>query len=250
MIVVVVTCVVVIVAMVIANLRLRTRADELEDLARSTADERDAARADAADAANDAALVRRQRDEALERGHRSRRDAAQVANRLTAESSARAEVEDQLRSARRDLDEARAAGVGGLADVLWLLSVRQAATTWRMSIAVDPSEPSPLEGCDDQFRAAIEIEVDAAREESGADLELEWAGEVVAPAPERAVVALAVVRDVISELATTSARTTLRVSCLDDAVEIEAESVDAAGASLPVSLPSQIESGPGRARIT
>lgn len=248
MIVVVITCVVVIAAMVFANLRLRARADEFAALARATADERDASRAQAVDAATDAAAARKERDDALERVNRSRRDAAQVANRLTAETAARAQAESELESTLRRLEEARDAGVGGLADLLWSLSVRRAETTWRLSIAVDPSAASPFAGQSDLFRTAAEIEVDAAREESGADIELEWTGDAVVES-ERAVVALAVLRDVVDALSTAAASTTVAVSCLDDGVELAVRAVDADGTPMEVRLPAEIESEPGRARI-
>ncbi len=248
MIVVVITCVVVIVALVVANLRLRTRGDELAALARATADERDSARSDASACADEAATVRRERDDALDRGNRSRRDAAEVANRLSAETAVREARESELDATRRALEVARAAGVGGLADVLWDLSLRQAEATWRLSIAVDPSAPSPLAACIDPFRTAVEIEIDAAREESGAVIELTWIGDG-ATASEHSVVALAIVRDVINQVGTAAASTTLTIACLDDAVELTVDSVDDDGEPVEVAMPHQPDAKPGWARI-
>lgn len=246
MIAVVITCAVVVAALVVANLRLRSRIDVVTDLGRVVADERDAARAEAATAVDAAALARKQRDEALERGHRSRRDAAEVANRLSAESAARAALESELGELRAAVDEPR--GPDELAEVLWGLSLRQAEVTWRVSVAVDREVASPLADADDPFRTAIEIEVDAAREEAGADIELSWVG-TADVGHAHAVVALAVVRDVVHAVGTTADRTTLVVSRLGDAVELVVDSFDAEGRPVAVPLPDGLESAPGRVRI-
>lgn len=248
MIVVVITCVVVIVALVVANFRLRTRGDELATLVRATTEERDLARADAAAHADEAATVRSERDDALQRVDRARRDAAAVANRLSAETAAREASEGALEATRRALDAARAAGVGDLADVLWDLSLRQTEATWRLSVAVDPSAPSPLQACVDPFRTAVEVEIDAAREESGAVFELTWTGDGTTPT-ERSVVALAAVRDIIDQVGTVAASTSLTIACRDDAVELTVASIGDDGEPVEVAMPAPVESGPGSARI-
>ncbi|WP_436795403.1 hypothetical protein [Actinospongicola halichondriae] len=246
MIAVVITCVVVIAALVVANLRLRSHVEAVTDLGRVTADERDAARAEAAVAADDATLARKQRDEALERGHRSRRDAAEVANRLSAETGARASLETELEVVRGELEEMRSAAA--LVDVLWNLSVRQAESTWRVSVAVDRDAVSPFVQTRDAFRTAVEIEVDAAREEAGADLELSWDGDAPVPTAH-ALLALAVVRDVVNALGTTTARTMLTVRRLDDAVEVAVGAVDGDGQVVAVPFPAGLETSPGTVRV-
>ncbi len=248
MLVVVITCVVVIAALVVANLRQRARWDELETIARDTAAERDAADTRAVAAETATLAAERARDEALERVQRSRRDAAEVANRLSAETAARAEIESELASAREELEAARSASADGTIEQLWQLSLRRTEQTWRLSVAVDPSAPSPLAGTDDAFRTAVEIEIDAAREEAGAVIEVEWAGD--APVPEdRAALGLALVRDVIATLGTTAERTAVTISCGVDALELTVEALDPDGQPLPVPLPDGLEASPGTARI-
>lgn len=248
MIVVVITCVVVIGALVVANLRLRDRWNELESFARDTAEERDRAREEAATATTAVELAQQERDEALDRVSRARRDAAEVANRLSAEASARVSVEEELVAVRDELHEARSAGVGGLADRLWHLSVRQAEHTWRLSVAVDPDADSPFGGEQGSFRTAVEIELDAAREESGAVFEVEWTGEAEVPTG-RAVVGMALIRDLVNALGTTADQTTLTISSTPAALEISVAATDAGGAALSVDLPAELESAPGVARI-
>lgn len=248
MLVVVITCVVVIAALVVANLRQRTRMQELEALARDTADERAAADARAAAAETAMLAAEHARDEAIERVQRSRRDAAEVANRLSAETAARAELESELDSVRQDLAAALDAGNDGTLEQLWQLSLRRVEQTWRLSVAVDPSSPSPLDDSDDPFRTAVEIEVDAAREEAGAVIETEWSGDAPVPV-SRATVGLALVRDVVDSLGTSAERTTLTLSRGVDALELTVDAVDADGRQMPVSLPADLETSPGTARI-
>lgn len=248
MLVVVITCVVVIAALVVANVRQRTRVRQLETLARDTADERDAADARTAAAQTATIAAERARDEALERVQRSRRDAAEVANRLSAESAAKAEADAELASLREELEVARRGGSDATIEQLWHLSLRRAEQTWRLSVAIDPSGPSPLAETDDAFRTAVEIEIDAAREEAGAVIEVEWAGDAPVPA-DRATVGLAVVRDVVDSLGTVAERTALTITCATDALELTVEALDTDGRPLPVPLPDGLEASPGTARI-
>lgn len=248
MLVVVITCVVVIVALMAANLRQRSHLQELEALARDTADERDAADARAAAAATATIAAERARDEALERVQRSRRDAAEVANRLSAETAARASVEAELVAIREELAAAESTGADGTVEQLWQLALRRAEQTWRLSVAIDRTGPSPLADTEDPFRTAVEIEVDAAREEAGAVIEIEWVGDAPVPA-HRAAVGLALVRDLVDSLGTTADRTTMTVRCEDDALEVGVEALDVDGRPLPVPLPAGLEMAPGAARI-
>lgn len=249
MLVVVFLCVVLLIALTIVHFRLSARVDALHGVAAELTDERDAvtARADATAAELDAARL--ERDEALERVNRARRDAADVANRLRDESAAKDALAGELADARDALDAAAAAQSTSPAAVLWDLAVRESEHRWRVSVAVDPSTGSPLDGATDRFRAAVEVEVDAAREESGAALDLVWKGETP-PDAERAVVALALVRDVIATHGTAAATTTITIDSQDDAVEVSIDAVGADGTPVDVSIPDAIEVEPGRARIS
>ena len=248
MLVVVITCVVVIAALVVAILRQRAAMQEVEALARDAADERDAADARAAAAGTATLAAERERDEALERVQRSRRDAAEVANRLSAEAAAKAELEAEVATLRDELEAARSSGDDETIEHLWQLSLRRTEQTWRLSIAIDPAGPSPLVDTDDPFRTAVEVEIDAAREEAGAVIEVEWTGDAPVPA-DRATLGLALVRDIVDSLGTTADRTTVTVTRHADALEIAVEAVDVDGQPLPVPLPDGLETSPGTARI-
>jgi hypothetical protein len=181
--------------------------------------------ADAARHMADAAATeaRKERDDALERANRSRRDAADVAKRMKHEADARAQAEAALAQA-----EAAASGGDQQAAELWALALASVRRTWEMSVAPSPGLPSPLEGSDDLLRDAIGIEVDAAREEAGAAIDLEWSGrEVVAPA--MAVRALALAQEVIGRLAKATDAAVLQVTVDRDRVTLEVVGTDVEG---------------------
>lgn len=249
MLAVVIICVVVIVALVTSIVRLRAHVRELTDFMVQTGAERDRAVADAATNRAAAESAAGERDDALERVNRARRDAADVANRLRDESA-----ENEV--LRRDLDEVRAALAiaeaeppDSPASVLWDLSVRECEHRWRVSVAVDPDEESPLDGASDRFRAAVDVEVDAAREESGAALDLVWKGELP-PGDRRAVVALAFVRDVIATHGTVASNTTITVDSREDGVEVQVDVTGPDGTPIDVPIPAPLEVEPGRALIS
>lgn len=248
MLAVVVICVVVIVALVVAIVRLRAHVRELTDFMVQTGAERDRAVADAETNRVAVQAAVGERDDALERVNRARRDAADVANRLRDETMEKEGLERALDEARSALAVAEAAQDASAPAVLWDLSVRESEHRWRISVAVDPGAESPIASADDPFRAAVEVEVEAAREESGAALDLVWKGEV-RPTDERAVVALALVRDVIATHGTAAANTTVTIDCRADAVEVQVDAVDPDGAPIAVSIPAPLEREPGRALI-
>lgn len=266
MVVALVVCALVIVALVASLLRLRARADELARLVDDTRAERDRAGDERAAATARADELAQERDDALERVNRARRDAAEVANRLRDETNTRTDVERELTQVRAELEAARtelveaaaAASVAvrepgedaSRAESLWALMLRQVEHTWRVSVALGSEESSPLEGDGDPFRTAVEIEVDAAREEGGAAVDLVWSDDAGSPEPEQAAVALALVRDLIATLGTSAGRTKLTLALAGDGIEVGVEAVDDAGAPIKVELPAALEIEPGRARIT
>lgn len=220
------------------------------------------ARRDAAEVAN------RLRDEtsAREAAEQSQRDLAAELDAARVElDAARAE----LGSIRAELEahECPAPAIGDLtapdrepsatrdpvealdADVLWALALAQVEQTWRVSLAVGPAEDSPLRSGEDLFRRAIEIEVEAAREEAGADVELRWEGAGAEVPSRQAVLAWALVRDVITRYATVAAHTELTLRVDEDAVELRVEATDDDGRPTPVRLPAPLEVGPGVVRV-
>ncbi len=76
-----------------------------------------------------------------------------------------------------DRAAAVAAGDGGApasVDALWALELNRSERKWRHSVAVGPQDHGPFGAEDDPLRAAIGIEVDAAREEAGIDVAVVW----------------------------------------------------------------------------
>lgn len=172
--------------------------------------------------------ARKERDDALARAARTRRDSADVAKRMKQEADARADAETALAEA-----EAAVTGSDGRAAELWSLAVAAAQRTWEISVAPSPGVPSPLHGTDDELRAAIGIEVDAAREEIGASIELEWSGSTVAR-PALAVRALALAQELIGRLAKATDAATLHVTSGPGGVTLEVAGTDVDGAPAPV----------------
>ncbi len=57
---------------------------------------------------------------------------------------------------------------------MWALELNRSERKWRHSVAVGPQDHGPFEAVDDPLQAAIGIEVDAAREEAGIDVAVDW----------------------------------------------------------------------------
>ena len=249
LVVVLLLCVGLLIALTIVHFRLSARVDALHREAATLTAERDEATARSDELSTQVAAAPLERDDALERVNRARRDAADVANRLSDEAASREQLERTLAETQEALAAAEAAPQETPASVLWGLAIRECEQRWRVSVAVGPDATSPFDGDADPFRTAVEVEVEAAREESGAALDLVWKGESV-PTDERAVVALALVRDVIGALGTAAANTTITVDGLDDGVEVQVDAVAADGSAVDVWIPPSLASGPGRARIS
>lgn len=177
------------------------------------------------------------------------------------ERSTAAEDARELAEAERDratTESAEAAALAarlvddGAADpmALWALERRRSERTWRHSVGV-PGAPSPLAD-PDVLRAALQIEVDAAREEAGAVVELS------ADLPQKlsAGTSLAVLRsaqELLADAVAQGEEITLRVGHEGGDVLIGVDGIDAEGAALtssPLDLPpSRLEAEPGLVRI-
>ena len=201
------------------NARLQSVTDRLAEANRA----RESADAARRSAEGHAAEARRERDDALERAGRARRDAADVAKRMKQEADARVAAEVALADA-----EAAASGSDERAIELWALALAAVRRTWEVSVAPSPGLPSPLDGSDDELRAAIGIEVDAAREEAGAAIELEWSGSTVTT-PALAVRALALAQELIGRLAKATDAAVLHVTSGPDGVTLEVTGTDVDG---------------------
>lgn len=178
----------------------------------------------------DAEQARADRDDALERANRARRDAADVARRMKQEADARAAADASLAESLVALEHARAAASGGddQAAELWDLALAGVRRTWEVSVAPSPGLASPLEDSDDELRDAVAIEVDAAREEAGAAIELVWAGtEAVGPA--LGLRALALAQELVGRLSKASGSALFAVTVEPDGVTLEVTGSDAEG---------------------
>jgi hypothetical protein len=189
---------------------------------------RDAAEAARRTAEAAAGEARRERDDALERANRARRDAADVAKRMKLEADARASAEAALADA-----EAAASGGDQQAAELWELALAAVRRTWEVSVAPSPGLPSPLEGSDDELRDAVSIEVEAAREEAGAAIDLEWSGPAVT-SPGVAVRTLALVQELIGRVAKATGTAVLQVEVHQGSVRIRVTGTDIEGRPAPV----------------
>ena len=227
------------------NARLQSVTEELADANRALSAAESARRL----ADGQAADARRERDDALERASRARRDAADVAKRMKQEAAARAAAEVALADA-----EAAASGSDERAAELWGLAVAAVQRTWEVSVSPSPGVPSPLDDTDDELQAAVGIEVDAAREEMGASIELEWSGSAVAP-PALAVRALALVQELIGRVAKATDGAVLHVTSAPGQVTVEVAGTDIDGAAVPVDalladVAPDHQVGPGRFELT
>lgn len=247
-----------VVAALLAVVAVRARrqvaelAQRVEDVEQARSSAQAALRA--AEAAAEVAAT--ERDDALERVNRARRDAAQVAKRMQEEAEARAAAEEERRStlAERDrleeelavAEEAAASGGDAKLDELWSLALAGVRRTWEVSVCPSPGMPSPLDDTDDELRTALEIEVDAAREEAGAAIDLEWRGDDVAPLAV-AVRALSIAQELIARLAKVAEEASLVVESSGGTVIMAVQAVGASGEDVvPGDVAPAYRAGPGR----
>lgn len=223
----------------------------------------------------EASQATKERDDAFERVQRARRDAAEVAGRLYEEQTAReaaerradaadaraATAEEVLRERTEELEVLRttvadlerevaaATSAGGVeVDQLWSLALAASERLWHTSVAAGPVGVSPLADADDPLRTAIEIEVDAAREEAGAAIELVWELDGIVPVAQ-AVLALATVQGLVASVAKTAASATLTIRGVGGGVEVTMAATDDDGVPLDVAIAGSAAVAPGRYRV-
>lgn len=200
-----------------------------------------------------------ERDAALERVTRAKRDASEMARRLAEAATGRDEAERDLSDAEAALTAARAAvdqltqardraevarveaermraGVSDeAADVLWALERARVARLWSISVALGPDLPSPVDGASEPVRAVLDVEAAAHREEAGTAIELRWKGSE----PTGSARCLLVTR-VVQELLATHVKVAESVEVtveVDGAVVISVEARDAEDARISVEPP-------------
>ncbi len=164
---------------------------------------------------------------------------------------ARDERAAELEAARRQLAgqvEAPAPLDESAADVLWHLALERVERTWRTSISLGIEDESPLAGSPDPLRTAVEIEIEAAHEEAGSAVDLEWTVETPV-GPATALVVLASIESVVQSLAKTAAATTIDVRAAEGGVEVAFAATDDDGRPVAIDLPQALMTGPGRIRV-
>ena len=183
MVVLVVVFGVVALAAIVAAVVLRSRLDAQRNLTTASEQRATVAEDERAAAAADLDEVRRERDEA---------------DRRAVEATTRAEA-------------AEARSVGADADLLWALELLRSERTWRHSVAPGPDTPSVFADGVEPLRAALQIDLDAAREEVGVEVELD-ADTLTGLTPAGALVALRIAQELLApavrngELATVQVR--------------------------------------------
>jgi hypothetical protein len=218
---IVVVIVLAVVAVVAIAFILFGRSRFAKSLATTSA-ERDAsaARAVEAEAARDAATAAA--DEA--------RTAVEVATIRAMEAEARA---------------AEAAGRNGVdPQVLWALEQARSERTWRQSVAL--GEGSYLDGADDALLAAVQVELDAAREDVGAIVELD-ADLPSALTPAGSVLVLRAAQELLARAMKAAEETTLRVHVDGDDVLVTIVAADESGEPVaiePLAIPESADVEP------
>jgi len=174
----------------------------------------------------------------LERAELATRVATLESEIMTAtEAKVAADVRADALAVAADAGDGVSVGqVAASPEALWRLELARSERLWRNSVAVVPDEPSPITTADDVLRAALDIELAAAREESGVEVELEIDLPQRLGAPE----ALAVLRST-QELLPVAVRaghaTTLWVAAAGQDIIVEVSSLDDDGTPIEVAVP-------------
>ncbi len=149
-----------------------------------------------------------ERDAATARATAAEEQAAQAEAQAT-DAAARA-ADAEARAAEAEAQAASAAARNGIdPDVLWALEQARSERTWRNSVAVS-TEGSFLDGAEDPLVAALQVDLDAAREEVGAVVELE--ADVPALTPAGSVLVLRAAQELVARAVKVAEETTLRVA--------------------------------------
>ena len=121
-------------------------------------------------------------------------------------------------------------------EALWRLELARSERLWRNSVAVVPDEPSPIATADDPLRAALDVELAAAREESGVEVDLE----IDLPqrlGPPEALAVLRAAQELLPVAVRAGHATTLWVAAAGEDIIIEVSSLDDDGTPIEVAVP-------------
>jgi hypothetical protein len=124
------------------------------------------------------------------------------------------ELTDRLAAVTRD--------GGADPSILLALELSRAERRWRHSVAAGPTDPSPFPGAPDPVRVALEVEVQALREEAGVLLGLDW--RLAEPlAPGAALRVLRAAQEIAADAATIVEEASLVVTPDEGGVRIAVE---------------------------
>jgi hypothetical protein len=254
-----------------AELESTTAARDAADRARADAEERaTAADARSADAEERAAAADSRAAEAQAQVAAAAAERDEARHEADAAAASRLAAEDRVAELERRAAEATAAHAtaaeaaenavttapaasGQLdAQLVWALEKARSERTWRQSVAVGPGGSAFTEAADPLYEA-LQIELDAAREDVGAVVELDAALPTSVTAAG-AVLTLRAVQELLAGVVRRAESTTVRVRAEGVDVLVEIDSVDEDGhriepGPLPTPPSPAIESTPTGVRI-
>jgi hypothetical protein len=149
---------------------------------------------------------------------------------------------------------AEAAARNGLdPELLWTLERARSERTWRQSVALGADSTSVFEGSEHPLREALQVELDAAREDVGARVELD----TDVPADVTAggsVLVLRAAQELLARAVKVAEETTLHVRADGEDVVVTIEAVDEEGAAVaidPLAVPASadVEATDGGVRV-
>jgi hypothetical protein len=195
---------------------------------------------DAANAAATEARVERDAAQAEAADARAERDASQVdaTEARTERDAAQAEAVDaRERATAAEALAGEAARQRGLdAELLWALERERTDRTWRHSVAVGPTSSSVFDGVDDALREALQVELDAAREEVGCVVELQ-ADLPAGVSAAASVLALRSAQELLARAVKVAERVTLHVHADGDDLVVAVDAFDADDAPVVIESP-------------
>ena len=191
----------------------------------------EAAAADRA-AADERAVAEAARADEAEAGRAMAREEAEQAAAATMAAEERAGAAEQ-RAAEFAAARAAATDGGGIdARLLWTLEQARSERTWRHSVAPGPDSVSVFTDASDPLYEALQVELDAAREEVGAVVELE-ADLPPGVTPAGSVLALRAAQELLANVVRRGEVTTLHVHAEGVDLVVAVRSVDEEGEPVP-----------------
>lgn len=174
--------------------------------------------------------------------------AASLAVELAAVGAARAEAEQQRATAEKQRAEAAALAAAALdPQVLWSLERTRSERTWRISVAAGPDAASVLADAPHPLIEALQIELDATREEVGTivALDADLPAEVTAAG---SLLTLRVAQELLATVVRRAEETVLRVHAEGADIVVTVEATDENSKQVDV-VALDIPSSPGVQQI-